>query len=89
MQQINLVIRNKVGLHARPATLFVKAAKGFKSKITVKKDSRSADAKSILSVLALGAGQDASLLVTADGEDEAQALESLRALVDKNFGEPE
>ncbi len=89
MQQISLTIRNKVGLHARPATLFVKAAKGFRSKIIVKKDSRTADAKSILSVLALGAGQDATILISADGEDETQALDSLRVLVDTNFGEPE
>ncbi len=87
MKELELTIRNKVGLHARPASLFVKTAKTYRSKISVRNGSRSADAKSILSVLTLGAGQDARVTILADGEDEAQALEALKALVDANFGE--
>jgi phosphocarrier protein len=89
MQELEATIRNKVGLHARPATLFVKAAKAFRSKITVKKNTKVADAKSILSILALGADQNSTILVSADGEDEAQAITALRELLDSNFGEPD
>jgi phosphotransferase system HPr (HPr) family protein len=89
MQELNITIRNKVGLHARPAALFVKAAKGFKSKILVSKDNRVADAKSILNVLTLGAGQGANVTLRAEGEDEALAIEALKDLIESNFGEPE
>ncbi len=89
MQELNITIRNKVGLHARPAALFVKAAKGFKSKILVSKDNRVADAKSILNVLTLGAGQGANVTLRAEGEDEADAIGALKDLIESNFGEPE
>ncbi len=89
MQELNITIHNKVGLHARPAALFVKTAKSFKSKIIVGKDDRVADAKSILNVLTLGAGQGANVTLRAEGEDEADAIEALRNLIESNFGEPE
>ena len=89
MQEITLVIQNKVGLHARPAALFVQTAKKFKSKVLAIKDKREANAKSILSILTLGASQGAVVTVRAEGEDEAEAVEALKQLVDDNFGEPE
>jgi phosphocarrier protein len=89
MQEVVLTITNKVGLHARPAALFVQTANKFKSAITVAKDERAANAKSILSVLTLGAEQGTVVTVRADGEDEAQAVAALQALVESKFGEAE
>ncbi len=87
MCEITLTLRNKVGLHARPAALFVQTAKGFRSAIKVRKDEREADAKSILSVLTLGAESGAVITVHASGEDEQAAVEALRKLIESDFGE--
>jgi phosphotransferase system HPr (HPr) family protein len=88
MEEITMVVHHKVGLHARPAALFVKTAKKFRSEIFVTKDTREANAKSILSILTLGANQGAVITVKATGEDEAMALKALQELVESNFGEP-
>ncbi len=82
-----VVITNKVGLHARPATLFVQEAARFQAQIQIQCGEKSANAKSILSVLKLGARQGASLLLRGEGEDAAEALQALVALVDGKFGE--
>ncbi len=66
-----------VALHARPAALFVRTAMRFKAKIMVGANGREADAKSILSVLGLGATAGTVLLVRAEGEDAAAALDAL------------
>jgi phosphocarrier protein HPr len=87
MQEITMVVHHKVGLHARPAALFVQTAKKYKSDIVVSKDEREANAKSILSILTLGANQGAVITIKATGEDEEQALQALQDLVDSNFGE--
>jgi phosphocarrier protein HPr len=87
MREITLTVRNGVGLHARPAALFVQTAKGFKSVIKVSKGEREADAKSILSVLTLNVNAGAALTVRANGEDEGPAIEALQKLVESNFGE--
>ncbi len=87
MQEIEVTIRHKVGLHARPAALFVQTASKFKSDLKVLKGEREVNAKSILSVLTLGAGQGTILKLVAEGEDEDQAIEALRLLVEGNFGE--
>ncbi len=65
MQSIELVVRHKVGLHARPAAMFVETAKSCASKIQVSKNTRSVDAKSILAVLTLGMGQGDTIRITA------------------------
>jgi len=85
-----MTVLNKVGLHARPAVMFVKKAKSFKSKISIanlSKETQPADAKSILSVLSIGVQKDDRIMVTCEGEDEAQALDALAELVSSNFGE--
>lgn len=89
MQEVTLVVRHKVGLHARPAAMFVQTAKQFKSDISVRKDDREANAKSILSILTLGVNQGSVITVKANGEDEEQALKALQELVETNFGEAE
>ena len=87
MPEIQLQIKNDVGLHARPAALFVQTASAFKSTINVRHGERTANAKSILNILTLGAGQGAVVTVTAEGEDAAEALMALEQLVAGNFGE--
>lgn len=87
MQEITMTVQHKVGLHARPAALFVQTAKKFTSDIFVTKDEREANAKSILSILTLGANQGAVITVRATGEDEAKAVIALQELVESNFGE--
>jgi phosphocarrier protein len=84
-----LEISNSVGLHARPAAQFVKTASRFRSRITLDRDGRTADAKSILAVLGLQASKGTSVTVRAEGEDAETAVAALRELVDSRFGEPE
>jgi phosphocarrier protein HPr len=86
MPEITLTVHHEVGLHARPAALFVQTAKQFGSAITVTHGEREANAKSILSVLTLGVDQGAVITLYAEGEDADQALEALEALVEDNFG---
>lgn len=87
MPEITLEIKNKVGLHARPAAMFVQLANKFKSEIRVLKGSVNANAKSILNVLTLGAGQGSVIRLQAEGEDAESALKALEELVTSNFGE--
>lgn len=85
MRQVTLTLNNEVGLHARPAAVFVQAAKKFRSVIKVCKEDREVDAKSILSVLSLGANSGAVITVRASGEDEDSAIEVLQKLIASNF----
>jgi phosphocarrier protein HPr len=87
MPQITLTVHHEVGLHARPAALFVRTAKQFRSTIGAIHGDREANAKSILSVLTLGAEQGAVITIHAEGEDADQALEALADLINSNFGE--
>lgn len=89
MPEMTLQLRNAVGLHARPASLFVREASKFKSDITVTCGDRQGNAKSILNVLALGAGHGAVITIRAEGEDADAALKALQQLANSNFGEPE
>ena len=85
--EVTLVLMNKSGLHARPASIFVQTAKKFQSKIIVKKGDKEADAKSILSVLALGAECGDRITIIVDGDDADDALTALVNLVKSKFGE--
>lgn len=87
MPEITLTVRHKVGLHARPASVFVQTAKKFASDITVTHGERSANAKSILTVLTLGAHQGAVITIQAEGPDAGEALSALEQLINDNFGE--
>ncbi|HJW91244.1 MAG TPA: HPr family phosphocarrier protein [Anaerolineales bacterium] len=91
MAEITVTIRNKVGLHARPAALFVKEANKYKSTITVSKNegSKEVNAKSILGILGLGVDFGAVIRIRAEGDDADNALLAFQALVDRNFGEKE
>lgn len=75
------VVNNKVGLFARPATFFIQKANEFKCSIWVEKDDRRVNAKSLLGVLSMGIMDGTSILLIADGVDEAEALDALTKLV--------
>ena len=81
-------IVNKTGLHARPASDFVLAAKKFESKITIcKEGGEPVNAKSMMRLLAEWIGQGMKVEIAAEGVDEAEAVETLVALVESGFGE--
>jgi phosphocarrier protein len=82
-----LTIGNQAGMHARAARVFVNTASKFRSKITVGREDLEVDGKSILGVMMLAAELGAEILVRAEGEDEAEALEAIRRLVEEKFGE--
>ena len=83
-----LTIMNKVGLHARPAALFVQTAARFRdTRVEVVKNGTVRDAKSILSVLTLGVSQGTTITVRAEGPQAEAAVAALADLVDRDFGE--
>lgn len=82
-------ISNKLGLHARPSAQLTKTASQFRSEIWMSKADRRVNAKSIMGVMMLAAGQGAKVTVEADGPDEDAALEAIGRLLDAKFGERE
>jgi phosphocarrier protein len=88
MLEITLTVRNKVGLHARPAVLFVQAAQRFQAQIWAINNGKEGNAKSFKAILGLAVNQDDTITVRAEGPDAEQALEALTRLVEDNFGEP-
>ncbi len=86
MRTFSVTIENPVGLHARPASVLVKTAKGFVSNITIFKDTKRANATSILSVLSLGANNGSSLVFEITGQDEEEALSTLKQMVEEYLG---
>lgn len=83
----DVIIVNALGLHARAAARFVQLAGRFKAKVRVSRDGRQVDGKSIMGILLLAAARGAVITITTDGIDEADALQSLAALVRTGFGE--
>jgi len=90
MVETTVVVTHKVGLHARPAALFVQAAGKFGANIRVKNVTAggdAVDAKSILGVLTLGVLHNHEIHLAADGADADAAVAKLRGLIESNFGE--
>jgi len=85
MRQV--LLRNRYGLHARPAALFVELSNRFQSEITVRKGEQEENAKNILAVMTLGAGPGTVLTISAIGPDAQEAVHALVKLVEDNFGE--
>lgn len=77
MVKVSYTVKNKEGLHARPAALISKCASGFKSKITLIKDGEEFEAKSILMLMCIGAECGETIEIKADGEDEKEAVDAL------------
>lgn len=82
-----LVLRNRLGLHARPAALLVKTLQDFQASVHVLCDGETANARSILGLLSLAAGYGSKLTFTASGPDAGSALEAVQHLFDTNFQE--
>ncbi|MBM3845840.1 MAG: HPr family phosphocarrier protein, partial [Verrucomicrobia bacterium] len=82
-----LVVVNKLGIHARPAAMFVRTANRFDAQVFVEKDLERVNGKSIMGLMMLAAGPGSKLQVTADGEDAAKAIQELEALLKRKFDE--
>lgn len=81
-------ITSELGLHLRPAGLFVKTANSYESVITIEKDGVEADGKSIIQITTLNAAHNSVITIKACGPDACRAMEALEALIMNNFEEP-
>jgi len=87
MTERKLKIINKMGIHARPASLIVQTAMQFSSSIYIKKDEFTIDTKSIMGIMMLAASSGTELLFQADGQDEKEALDKIEDIFKNGFGE--
>jgi len=89
MIEKEVVIKNKLGLHARAAVKFVNLANRFSSSVRIIKDAMEIDGKSILGILTLAASQGTKILLRVSGEDEREAMKALVTLINNKFDEGE
>jgi phosphocarrier protein len=89
MQQRDIEIVNKLGLHARASAKLTQTASGFKSDVFLSRNGRRINAKSIMGVMMLAAAKGSTIKLETDGEDEVAAMEALSALIAGRFGEGE
>jgi phosphocarrier protein HPr len=89
MQQQNIEIINKLGLHARASAKITQLANQYKSDITFVRDGKRVNAKSIMGVMMLAAARGANVGIEVDGPDESQAMQALLDLINNRFGENE
>ncbi len=89
MKKKELLIENKLGLHARAAAQIVKSASVYSSKIVLSKDNLEVDGKSIMGIMMLAAAKGSSVLLQAHGDDEEEAIAGLERLFKNKFGEKE
>jgi phosphocarrier protein len=83
----DFLVHNKLGIHARPAAMFVKTANRFHCDIFVEKDGEKVNGKSIMGLMMLAAGPGSKLTVSAHGHDASQALDELETLLQRKFDE--
>ena len=83
----DMLVANKLGIHARPAAMFVKTANRFSCDIFVEKDGEKVNGKSIMGLMMLAAGPGSKLTVHAQGQDASQALTELETLIKRKFDE--
>jgi phosphocarrier protein len=86
-REVELVLRNRHGLHVRPATVFAREATRFRSEVQVSGNGREANGKSILMLIQLALESGDRLVIRADGEDAEDCIASLEALIEDRFGE--
>lgn len=84
-----VVLKNKLGLHARPAARFVELANRFKSDIYIKRDTATVSAKSIMGVMVMGVSKGDEIIIEADGSDEEEALKAMVELIETGLGDEE
>lgn len=87
MVEREVVIKNRAGMHARPAALLVQTANKFSSNIYFEKDSEQVNGKSIMGIITLGATYNTELKIIANGKDEIEAVEALAGLFENKFEE--
>ena len=89
MLRKNIVVTNKAGLHAKPASLFVQTANEFSSEIYISKGSTRVNAKSIMGVMILAVSKGDEILLEVNGDDEKAAMDRLTSLIENKFGMPD
>ncbi len=89
MMRAEVAVVNRLGLHARPSARLTATAGRFQAEVWLSKGDRRVNAKSIMGVMMLAAGCGSTLVIEAEGSDEAQAVEAVRALIASGFGEGE
>ncbi len=82
-----LVVINKLGIHARPAAMFVKVANQFTCTVLVERDGEQVNGKSIMGLMMLAAGPGTKLIVSCEGDDSHAALDAIEALIKRKFDE--
>ena len=87
MQQRDVEIVNKLGLHARPSAKLTQLASSFKSQVFMTRNGRRINAKSIMGLMMLAAAKGSIITLETEGEDEAEAINSLADLIASGFGE--
>ena len=87
MYQKEVIIKNRAGIHARPAALIVQTANTFNSQIFLEKDGNSINGKSIMGIITLGAAYNTKIQIQAEGPDEKEAVEALVNLFENRFEE--
>ncbi len=87
MMEKEFTIKNRLGLHARPAALFVQTTNKFSASIKVRKGDQEVDGKSIMGLMMLAAEEGSILVIVANGPDEKEALSTLEKLFHERFGE--
>ncbi|MEP6777553.1 MAG: HPr family phosphocarrier protein [Chthoniobacterales bacterium] len=85
--QKEMTVVNRLGLHARPAAMFVRVASRFRSEVWVEKEGENVNGKSIMGLMMLAAGQGSKLLVRCEGPDAAKALQEIEELINARFNE--
>ena len=87
MKKITYTVKAEAGIHARPAGLLVKQSASFKSNIKILSEAsgKEADLKRLMAVMALGVKQGDSIVVSAEGEDEAEAVTAIETFLKENF----
>lgn len=85
MKTFNYIIKDEIGIHARPAGLLAKEAKKYESKITVSKGGKSAEARKLMAIMGLGVKCADEVEVTVEGADEDQAFEEMKLFFENNL----
>ncbi len=85
MKSFEYVVKDELGIHARPAGLLTKEAKKFSSKIMLKKEDKEADASKLLAIMAMGVKKDMTVTVTVEGEDEDAAFTAMQEFFNENL----
>jgi phosphocarrier protein HPr len=87
MTEREVIIKNRAGIHARPAALIVQTASRFKARILLQKDNEQINGKSIMGIITLGAGYNTPIRIIADGVDEQEAVDAVAKLFENRFEE--